>query len=104
MKEIDESANGSSAKLAPGEELVVALRENPSTGYRWSATVEPASLVSVDSSKFRAHGSSPGRGGERLLRVTALAPGSARLECKLWRAWEGEGSVERRFALSLVVS
>jgi len=35
--------------------------------------------------------------------VTGVAPGETRLHGKLWRHWEGEGSVKQRYAVTVQV-
>jgi inhibitor of cysteine peptidase len=62
----------------------------------------------VDSSLFELNDSgidSPGEGigasGHAYFRITVRAAGAGTLRLKYWRHWEGEASVQRRFAVDV---
>lgn len=80
--------------VAAGQQVVVRLPENPTTGYRWA---QPAG-VEVVADEFHPPGSSAmGAGGERVFTLAAFpAAGEVRFELK--RPW-GSGAPERTFTL-----
>jgi inhibitor of cysteine peptidase len=86
-----------------GDELVLRLQERPTTGYRWAVDSIDPEVLRMAGSSFRPSSSGVGAGGERFLTFVAAATGSTVLQLKLWRAWEGEGSVQRRIALDVTV-
>lgn len=88
---------GSSREAKVGQPVTLRLEENPTTGYRWSLSAEPASAVEMLDSPYTPGGTAPGAGGMREFHLRTLAPANVHLHLKLWREWQGEGSaVERR--------
>jgi inhibitor of cysteine peptidase len=101
--------NGESIEVRQGDEIVLRLPENPTTGYRWH--VDRADGIveqEIAQQEVTPPPSDPntqfGRGGVREFRFRAQVPGSGRLELKHWREWEGEGSVTKRFAVDIIVT
>ncbi len=83
-----------------GEELVVALPENPTTGYRWYPDIDPELLEPVDD---RNEGPVERRGasGTRYSTFRALRPGSTSLRMIMKRSWEAEHVEEFRVDLEI---
>lgn len=93
MSEIEVTENGTVASVKPGDEVVLRLPENATTGYQWmiDSIAGPVDVVSSDlSSTFDR----PGAASERVVRLRAAAPGTAAARLALSRAWETE-PVER---------
>ena len=44
-----------------------------------------------------------GGGGSMKWSLKAVAPGKTEFRLKLWRPWEGEASVQKRFNVTLIV-
>jgi inhibitor of cysteine peptidase len=97
--QLDQTDDGRTVTVAPGQQVVLRLPENPTTGYRW----EPPADVEVVSDEFRpAGGTGIGAGGERVFILAARAStGEARFA--LTRPWGG-GAPERIFTLRLMAS
>ena len=96
--------NGTTIEVHPGDELVVRLEENPTTGYRWQidridGPLEPAG----DSYELSAPGMIGG-GGSHEFRFRATGPGTADLTLKHLRSWEGDASITQRFAVTVNVA
>ena len=70
-----------------GEEFVIALEGNPTTGYEWEAHYDSSMLQLVDRA-FSAYGPGIGSGGIELFRFKALTAGDTQLELIYKRAWE----------------
>jgi inhibitor of cysteine peptidase len=96
--------NGKSIQLRQGEELVLRLPENPTTGYRWEMERAEDILEQVADTYTPDPNIQFGSGGTRELRFRARAPGTGRLELKHWQAWEGERSVTERFGVEITVA
>src|SRR5207249_4919406 len=70
-----------------GEEFVIALEGNPTTGYEWEAHFDSSVLQLVDR-QFSVLGPGIGSGGIERFRLKALAAGDTRLWLIYKRAWE----------------
>ncbi len=57
-----------------GEELVIGLESNPTTGYEWEAHFDSSMLQVVDR-QFSAHGAGIGSGGIERFRLKPLTAG-----------------------------
>ena len=105
--ELTEADSGRSIEARTGDEIVVRLPENATTGYRWqidsvSQEIEPlGNSYELDS----APGRQPkfGGGGIRQFRFRAKAPAAARIELKRLRPWEGAKSVDGQFDLDVAI-
>jgi predicted secreted protein len=82
--------------LKPGQELVVRLASNPTTGYRW--TLGDASVTALAMSATPAYRQDPaaegvmGAGGVETWRFLAIAPGRAKLSLEYRRPWEHDAA------------
>lgn len=92
---INQSDDGRVVTVAPGQEVVVRLPENPATGYRWEPPVE----VKVIADEYLLpSGTAMGGGGERKFTLGALAMmGELRFELK-----RPGGEPESTFTLRLI--
>ncbi|MEB3334177.1 MAG: protease inhibitor I42 family protein, partial [Cyanobacteriota bacterium] len=95
--------NGQTIPVAQGASVELRLPENPTTGYRWTLVAPPSSVAVVEDT-YTSAGSMPGSGGERRWVLQAKTPGTAALQFKRWREWEGEASVVERYALTLKIT
>lgn len=77
---------GDSIAVANGDEFVVALPANPSTGYSWTAG-DDADVTNV-SSRQVAGGSQPGAAGTQELTFRATNTGTSTLELAYARSFE----------------
>jgi inhibitor of cysteine peptidase len=87
--EVGEEDFGRARELEVGDELVIRLPENPTTGFRWHITssgdgdlqtvddsFEPGSVVAL-----------PGSAGHRVIRLVARTAGRVRLSLAHQRSW-----------------
>lgn len=87
---IDETNDGKTIELAPGQELVATLDANPTTGFDWAVIKAPASLGSPEMG-YASSGSAPGSPGKRHLTWTlksALPAGDSTVELGYARSFE----------------
>ncbi len=80
------SHQGDTVKVANGNEFLIALPANPSTGYSWTAGDDPD--VSFVSSRQVAGGSQLGAGGTQELTFRAEQVGTSTLELAYARSFE----------------
>jgi inhibitor of cysteine peptidase len=90
-----------SIEAREGDEIVLRLPENPTTGYRWHIDRADGVIEQVADSYTPDPNMQFGSGGVREFRFRGKASGTARLELKLWQEWEGESSVRERFAADI---
>jgi len=78
---------GDAVNVAKGDEFVIALAANPSTGYSWTAADSP--YVQQVSSKQVQHSSLIGAPGTEEITFKAEKTGSITLELAYARSFEG---------------
>ncbi|MEX3104103.1 MULTISPECIES: protease inhibitor I42 family protein [unclassified Streptomyces] len=112
MGEVRVSARDSDVRVRAGDDVVVELPENPSTGYRWEITgIEGLDVTGDDHTPAPTGPAGAelggaelvGAGGTRVLRLRAEKAGEGRLELLYRRPWEAEGESEGEYALRVTV-
>jgi len=79
------------------QRVLLELEETPSTGYRWAIEISPANAVKILESRWVAPiGTGVGAAGKREFSLRIEQHGEIRLQAKLWREWQGDGSVIQR--------
>jgi len=101
---LTEANTGQQLGALPGDEIVIRLAENPTTGYRWQLANVDGPIEPAGDSFELAPNPQIGSGGVREFRFRAVGPGAAHLELKHLQAWEGERSVDRRFAADIRIA
>jgi inhibitor of cysteine peptidase len=100
---VTEVEDSKTVNIRTGDIIVVRLTENATTGYRWALDGVDSSLIAVDEAQYSNPSSSVGSPGEVTWRIEAKGPGTVEIKLKLWRQWEGEKSVQKRFGISLAI-
>ena len=100
---ITEAEVTSPLTVSPGDEIVVRLPENPSTGFRWHVETVPPGMLDAENDEFAVSAMAPGAAGTRVLSFRARSPGSAQIGLKLFRAWEGDSSALSSYAVGVTV-
>jgi len=77
---------GDDISVQPGDEFVIAMPANPSTGYAWTAADNPD--VTYESSHQVTGGSQPGAPGTQELAFRAERTGRSTLELAYARSFE----------------
>lgn len=96
--------DGRAVDARPGTTIVIELPENPTTGFRWSLRSKVEPVLTTESDSFeRPAEARPGAGGSRRFAFAASAPGEASILLWNWREWEGEGSVAKRYQVTVTV-
>ena len=99
---VGESEHGSRITAVVGDTVILRLAENPTTGYRWSATCAANLIPSGDS--FVQDAPAIGAGGSRILRFTAVAGGTAAIEATLLCPWQQDHSKNVTFKVFIEVA
>jgi inhibitor of cysteine peptidase len=101
---LTQADKGKSITAHSGDEVIITLPENPTTGYRWAIDQTDATILEAQGSTFSSMpGGGVGNGGTRTFTFTARQPGTAHLQLKLLRAWQGDSSIIDRFDVTIQV-
>ncbi len=101
---ITEADDGATIEIHVGESATLALSENPTTGYRWEIAPQQRTVVEIRDRPYKSQSNAIGGGGEASWTLRAVEPGETTLSAKLWRQWEGDGSIVKRFTARVKVS
>jgi inhibitor of cysteine peptidase len=101
---ITQTDEGKTFTVRRGDAIVINLPENPTTGYQWAIARIDSNLIELQNSKFTLpQNESLGSGGERSFLFKTKATGTAKLELKEWRHWEGDRSILQRFKVTFQI-
>lgn len=97
--------NGTAFTARVGDTIVIALAENPSTGFRWDVAQGVGKVLTLVSSTYAAPAATPlpGEGGTRTFTFRAAATGGAHLVLKYWRPSVGDSSIANQFTITVEV-
>lgn len=91
-----------------GEDFVIALESNPSTGYLWELVEEPdSSILAFESMRYVqpvTEEGTVGAPGKELWRFDTLEAGSAKISFKYVRPWEKDAEPEKTAEFTVNVS
>ena len=90
-------------QLHPGDQVVIRLDANPSTGFDWDIDQTESAVIASQGKTFQASSGAPGSGGTDTFTFKALTAGTVHLSLKYWRSFEGPTSITNRFAVTLQV-
>lgn len=103
--QLTDADNGSSARLANGGQLIVALASNVSTGYTWSVQdPSPGQLELRGEPKYVPPGSTSnvvGAAGTQVFTFVAKAAGSAKLTLEYKRPFEPNAAPDKTFSVTV---
>lgn len=103
---LTEDDQGKTITVHPGDQVVINLAENPTTGFQWAYDPVDNALLALDSSASGytpSPGGAIGGGGKHVWTFDAKGPGTVHLQFKLWRSWEGDASIIKRFGVAIQI-
>ena len=100
---LTEADHGRTVEVHVGGTVALRLHENASTGYRWEFDKLDTNVVGVSEGKYVPHTAAVGSGGDMQWILEPRAPGTTQVNLKLLRSWEGDSSIQKRFAVTLVI-
>jgi len=101
---VDAAMNGTTLEVDRGQEVVLKLDANPTTGYDWELIeVDPAILSQVGDVDYKADSMLIGSGGVNTYTFEAVASGSTRLKLVYRRSWEIDAPPLQTFELVVKV-
>ena len=100
-----EQDNGQSARVSLGATIEVALKENPTTGYKWSRPLFEERLLALESDEFvREKQAGVGGGGIRRFVFSAREKGATSIHLKHQRPWQNEEQAVATFELRVEIA
>jgi inhibitor of cysteine peptidase len=97
------SDDGTQVMLRRGQDLVISLAGNPTTGYTWEAVAyDERILRQVGEPTFTPESNAAGAPGRQVLRFEALGEGQTTLQLIYHRPWE-DAEPEKAFSVDVVV-
>ena len=104
MLHIDESFLNQTVRLPIGQVIELRLKENPTTGFRWSIAADGRPSCAVIKDSFEQQQGPPGAGGNHAWRIEAVRAGSCHLELVYHRPFEPDVPPAQTFALNVQVT
>jgi predicted secreted protein len=101
MLQFDENSNGNEIELLVGEEFVIILHENPTTGFRWNPISSWEPVCTLLDNSFDLIESTPGSGGIHSWHFQAVKEGSSKIEYAYRRSWEQDRPAAQTYTLSV---
>ena len=87
--QLTQKDSGSAQTLSAGQQLIISLESNPTTGYRWGVDgTTPAQLEQAGEPTYTSGSSAIGAGGTEVFTFTAKDPGEGTLRLKYFRSFE----------------
>ncbi len=96
--------NGKSARISVGATFEIVLKENPTTGYKWTGPVFDARLLGLEADEFqREDHVGVGGGGTRRFIFSGRAKGETSIHLGYKRSWENDENTASTFKLKVEV-
>jgi inhibitor of cysteine peptidase len=102
--EIDSTEGILTTEVPLGEDVILDLPENPTTGYRWSVDADSlGAVLTLADSRFAVATSAPGSGGTRRFQFSTVTPGTAQVNLSLVRSWQPDLPIDT-YSLTVTVA
>ncbi len=104
MVTFTEADNGATGTIAQTTRFAVQLKENPTTGYQWNATLSPG--LELQSSDYRVNDAPAGMvgvGGVRTWVIIAKDLGTQNFSASYRRSWEPVTGNETAYTVNIKV-
>jgi inhibitor of cysteine peptidase len=97
-----EKDNGASVEVQRGAKVTIELKENPTTGYRWTISSIDEVFLEPEGDEFLLPDqATPGAGGLRRFFFRAKGAGSTALTLISKRAWQRDDQAVGTFNLAI---
>jgi inhibitor of cysteine peptidase len=100
-----EQNSGQIVEIQAGQQIVITLKSNPTTGYKWELTSElnPAILELVSQEYIAPQGGAIGAGGEEVWEFQGVGRGESSIVLEYRRSWEKNQPPVNSFFAKVVV-
>jgi inhibitor of cysteine peptidase len=100
----EEKDNGALVQVQPGAKITIQLKENPTTGYRWTISNVDKALLALEGDEFvPPDQKTPGAGGLRRFFFSTTGEGFAAVTLISKRAWQRDDQAVDTFNLTLQI-
>jgi predicted secreted protein len=104
VHELGASDDGAVVEVEVGEQVVVRLEGNATTGYAWQVTaVDPAVLAPAGDPDYESSSGATGAGGTYTFRFDAMGPGETEVVLRYFPTWEEPSEEAGTFTFTAVV-
>jgi len=96
--------SGQVISVGAGQEFIISLASNPTTGYGWQENHDETMVELVERTYQQGEGAEQGMvgaGGVELFRFRALSPGDTRITLVYKRPWEEEIADQKIFTVDI---
>jgi inhibitor of cysteine peptidase len=101
---LNDTDNGRKLELREGQEIVVSLESNPTTGYIWEiSNIGDGIIAQVGETTYESKSDLVGAGGIQVFRLKANESGVTDLNFVYHRPWEKNVKPVRTFSLKITV-
>ncbi len=104
MLHIDDSFLEQTIRLPIGQMIELRLKENPTTGFRWSFASDGRPSCTVIKDSFKRQKGPPGTGGEHAWQIKAVQAGNCHLKLLYLRPYDPYVPPARTFSLEIQVT
>jgi inhibitor of cysteine peptidase len=100
----DDKDSGANVEVERGAKITIELRENPTTGYRWTISSIDQALLMAEGDEFLPNDQKgAGAGGQHRFFFRAQRAGSAALSLINKRAWQRDDQAVGAFNLLICI-
>lgn len=104
VRTLGEDDDGAVVEVAVGEQIVLNLEGNATTGYTWAVTaVDPAILAPAGDPDYQSESDADGAGGTYTFRFDAVGPGETEVVLMYFPSWEEPSATAGTFTFTAVV-
>ena len=104
VRTLGEDDDGAVVEVAVGEQIVLELEGNATTGYTWAVTaVDPAILAPAGDPDYQSESDADGAGGTYTFRFDAVGPGETEVVLMYFPSWEEPSATAGTFTFTAVV-
>lgn len=100
---LSNSDNNKNISLQKGDEIIITLEENPTTGYRWHWTDLDKKIFEIEKDDYEIHSDAIGGGGVREFKLKARKTGKATIELINIRNFDSQEESIGNFQISVNV-
>ena len=102
---LDAADDGTVVEVVVGEQILLRLEGNPTTGYEWQVDAgDPAVLALAGEPDYESSSDDDGSGGTYTFRFEAVGRGSAEVVLQYYRPWLAPAEVPVTFTFTAVVA
>ena len=101
---LTEADAGKTVQAHPGDQILIQLGANASTGFSWAIDKTDATILALQRESYTPNaGGALGSGGTAVFTFIAQSAGTVQLQLKYWRAWEGDSSIVKRYDVTIQI-